>query len=69
MTFSATNLFVGPPGLALEISDLGGKELKQLYADPYINFSVNTAIISPGDITFIIGLNLLLPVLAVAKGN
>jgi hypothetical protein len=51
-TFFATNLFYGPPGLALKISDLGGKELKHLYADPYINFYLNTAIIPPGDITF-----------------
>jgi hypothetical protein len=51
-TFYATNLFYGPPGLALKISDLAGKELKPLYADPYINFNLNTAIIPPGDITF-----------------
>jgi hypothetical protein len=51
-SFSATNLFVAPPGLALKISDLGGKELKQLYADPYINSALNTAIIPPGDSTF-----------------
>src|SRR5208337_4894521 len=51
-TFYATNLFYGPPGLGLEISDLAGKELKPLYADPYINFNLNTAIIPPGDITF-----------------
>ena len=51
-TISAANFFVGPPGLALKISDLSGKELKQIYADPYNNFSLNTAIIPPGDITF-----------------
>jgi len=51
-SFSATNLFVGPPGLALKISDLRGKELKQLYANPYINFALNTAIIPPGDSKF-----------------
>lgn len=50
--FSATNLFVAPPGLALKISDLDGKELKQVYADPWMNYSLNTAIISPGDTTF-----------------
>jgi len=51
-SFFATNLFVAPPGLALKISDLGGKELKKLYADPYINYALNTAIIPPGDSTF-----------------
>jgi hypothetical protein len=51
-SFSATNLFVGRPGLALKVSDLDGKELKQLYADPYINFYLNTAVIPPGDSTF-----------------
>ena len=51
-TFYSTNLFCGPPGLALKISDLAGKDLKSIYADPYINFALNTAIIPPGDITF-----------------
>ena len=49
---SATNLFVSPPGLALKISKLGGQELTRLYADPYINFALNTAIIPPGDSLF-----------------
>ncbi len=51
-TFAATNCFLGPPGLALEISDLDGKELRRIYADGYINFNLNTAIIPPGDTTF-----------------
>ena len=49
---SATNLFVGPPGLALKISDLDGKELKRVYADPWINYALNSPIIPPGDSTF-----------------
>ncbi len=49
---SATNLFIGPPGLALKISDLDGKELKRVYADPWINYSLNNPVIPPGDTTF-----------------
>ncbi|HLX94373.1 MAG TPA: hypothetical protein VKU37_01375 [Verrucomicrobiae bacterium] len=48
----ATNLFVAPPGLALKISDLNGKELKRVYADPWINYALNSPIIPPGDSTF-----------------
>ena len=51
-TFYATNLFCGHPGLALKISDLGGKEFKPVYADPYIAFALNTAIIPAGDSKF-----------------
>jgi hypothetical protein len=31
-----TNLFLGPPSLALKISDLDGKELKRVYSVPYM---------------------------------
>src|SRR5437016_2041401 len=31
---TVTNLFVRPPGLALKVSDLDGKELKRTYAWP-----------------------------------
>jgi hypothetical protein len=49
---SATNLFVAPPGLALKISDLDGKELKRVYADPWINYALNSPMIPPGDSKF-----------------
>jgi hypothetical protein len=49
---TATNLFIGPPGLALKISDLDGKELKRVYADPFINDALNSPIIPPGNLTF-----------------
>jgi hypothetical protein len=49
---SATNVFVAPPGLALKISDLDGKELKRIYADPWINYALNSPTIPPGDSTF-----------------
>jgi len=48
----ATNLFVDSPGLALKISDLDGKELKRIYADPWINYALNSPIIPPGDSKF-----------------
>jgi len=51
-TFYATNLFCGPPGLALKISDLAGKDLKPLYADPYKISDMNNAFIPLGDTTF-----------------
>ena len=49
---SATNLFVAPPGLALKISDLDGKELKRVYADPWINYALNSPIIPQGESKF-----------------
>ena len=49
---SATNLFVAPPGLALKISDVDGKELKRVYADPWISYALNSPIIPPGDSAF-----------------
>lgn len=46
------SLFVGPPGLALKISDSDGKELKRIYANPYIYYAMNNPVILPGDNTF-----------------
>ena len=48
-----TNLFHGPPSLALKISDLDGKELKRVYSVPYIFETAATQWdIAPGDNTF-----------------
>jgi hypothetical protein len=48
-----TNLFHGPPSLALKISDLDGKELKRVYSVPYIFERASTQWdIAPGDNTF-----------------
>jgi len=51
-SFFTTNLFIGPPGLALKISDVGGRELKQGYANPWISYAMNNHTIVPGDNTF-----------------
>jgi hypothetical protein len=48
---TVTNLFFGPPSLALKISDLDGKELKRVYSVPYIFEPVGWGI-APGDNTF-----------------
>ena len=50
-TLTVTNLFLGPPSLALKISDLDGKELKRVYANPYMFEPVGWRI-APGDNTF-----------------
>ena len=48
-----TNLFHGPPSLALKISDLDGKELKRVYTVPYKFEQATTQWdIAPGDNTF-----------------
>ncbi|MGA2247092.1 MAG: hypothetical protein ABSH48_19050 [Verrucomicrobiota bacterium] len=48
-----TNLFHGPPSLALKISDLDGNELKRVYSVPYIFERATTQWdIAPGDDTF-----------------
>jgi len=48
-----TNLFHGPPSLALKISDLDGKELERVYSNPYIFERATTQWdIAPGDHTF-----------------
>jgi hypothetical protein len=44
-------LFIGPPSLALKISDLDGKELKRVYSVPHI-FEPTQWDIAPGDDTF-----------------
>ena len=51
-SFFTTNLFIGPPGLALRISDLGGKELRRVYANGWIYYATNNPTIAPGDNTF-----------------
>ena len=48
---TVTNLFLGPPSLALKISDLDGKELKRVYSVPYMFEPVGWDI-APGDNTF-----------------
>ena len=48
---TVNNLFLGPPSLALKISDVDGKELKQVYSVPHI-IEPNQWDIAPGDDTF-----------------
>ncbi len=48
---TVNNLFLGPPGLALQISDLDGKELKRLYSAGHIAEPLQWHI-APGDNTF-----------------
>jgi hypothetical protein len=45
------NLFIGPPSLALKISDLDGKELRRIYSVPHI-YEPLPWVIAPGDNTF-----------------
>ena len=48
---TVNNLFLGPPSLALKISDLDGKELKRLYCVGHIAEPLQWNI-APGDNTF-----------------
>ena len=48
---TVNNLFIGPPSLALKISDLDGKELKRLYSVGHIIEPLQWDI-PPGDVTF-----------------
>ena len=48
---TVNNLFIGPPSLALKISDLDGKELKRVYSVPHI-IEPTQWDIAPGDDTF-----------------
>src|SRR5450631_4002678 len=48
---TVTNLFLGPPSLALKISDLDGKELRRVYSVPYMFEPVEWGI-APGDNIF-----------------
>ena len=48
---AVNNLFIGPPSLALQVSDLDGKELNRLYSLPHIIEPLQWRI-APGDVTF-----------------
>jgi hypothetical protein len=50
-SLTVNNLFIGPPSLALKISDVDGKELRRVYSVPHIIEPLQWDI-TPGDNSF-----------------